>query len=79
MIIYVLQAKPEHTGVTIRSDGYYTGNRYIYEGEQYAVVDSSIYTAKRYSSLKRAETAAKAITRSVANYSFEAKEMEVKE
>ena len=79
MTIYVIKAKPEYTGVTFTSDGYYTGNRYIYEGEQYAVVERELSSAKRYSSMNRAEAAAKAITRSVVNHSFEAKALEVKD
>lgn len=40
-------------------DGYYTGKTYIYQGEVYAVCDTDINKAKKYSSLKRAENAAK--------------------
>ena len=52
-------------------DGYYTGKTYIYQGEVYAVCDTDINKAKKYSSLKRAENAAKSLFEKVENYVFE--------
>lgn len=55
--------------------GYYTGDTYIYQGEVYAVCDKDIDKAKKYSSLKRAENAAKSLFEKVTNYVFEVEEM----
>lgn len=56
-------------------DGYYTGDTYIYQGEVYAVCDKDINKAKKYSSLKRAENAAKSLYNKVYNYDFEVEEI----
>ena len=56
-------------------DGYYTGNTYIFQGEKYAVCDTNISKAKKYSSLKRAEKAAESLFKNVVNYVFEVEEM----
>ena len=56
-------------------DGYYTGVTYTYQGEIYAVCDKDINKAKKYSSLKRAENAAKSLFEKVTNYVFEVEEI----
>jgi hypothetical protein len=50
------------------SDGYYTGESYIYQGEKFAVVDRNTENAKIYTSKARAENACKMMFE---NYSFE--------
>lgn len=57
------------------SDGYYTGQKYTFQGEQYAVCDTDISKAKKYTSLKRAERGAECLNRSVSNYMFNVKEI----
>lgn len=56
-------------------DGYYTGDTYFFQGELYAVCDKDINKAKKYSSLKRAENAARSLFEKVTNYVFEVEEM----
>ena len=56
-------------------DGYYTGDTYTYQGEVYAVCDRDINKAKKYSSLKRAENAAKSLSEKITNYVFEVEEI----
>lgn len=56
-------------------DGYYTGDIYRFQGENYAVCDTDIDKAKKYTSLKRAENAKETINRKIANYWFEVKEV----
>lgn len=56
-------------------DGYYTGDTYVYKGEVYAVCDTDITKAKKYSSRKRAENAAKTLFEKIANYIFEVEEI----
>ena len=48
--LYVLKAKEEYDDYF--SDGYYTGNMYMYQGEYYAVVNDDLDKAKKYTSLK---------------------------
>ena len=68
--MFVLKAKP-YEGRFRFSDGYYTGETYIFQGEKYAVVDTDIDRAKKYTSLKRAERAAESMLASIANYVFD--------
>ncbi len=56
-------------------DGYYTGDTYVHQGEMYAVCNTDITKAKKYSSLKRAENAAKSLYKKVTNYVFEVEEI----
>ncbi len=72
--LYVLKAKEESGDYF--SDGYYTGNMYIYQGEYYAVVDD-LDKAKKYTSLKRAESAANSLFNKIVNYEFCVKEIKV--
>ena len=58
-----------------RWDGYYTGDTYVHQGEMYAVCNTDITKAKKYSSLKRAENAAKSLYEKVTNYVFEVEEI----
>ena len=58
-----------------RWDGYYTGDTYIYQGEVYAVCDKEIDKAKKYSSRKRAENAARSLFEKITNYVFEVEEV----
>ena len=74
--MYVLKAKP-YEGRMRFSDGYYTGETYIFQGEKYAVVENDIDIAKKYTSLKRAERAAESMLKSIANYVFDV--VEIKE
>lgn len=53
------------------SDGYYTGKSFIHNQEKYAVVNSDINSAKKYTSYARAVSAANKL--SFYNYSFEVK------
>lgn len=53
--MFVLKAKPYCGNYTMFSDGYYTGETYVLQGEKYAVCDMDINKAKKYTSLKRAE------------------------
>lgn len=71
--MYVLKAKP-YAGCYIFSDGYYTGDTYIFQGEKFAVVETDIDKAKKYTSLKRAERAAESMLESIANYVFDVEE-----
>ena len=73
--MYVLKARSYN--VRAFSDGYYTGDTYIVQGEKYAVVENNINKAKKYTSLKRAERAAESMIESIANYVFDA--VEIKE
>ena len=53
--VWVLKS---HGGVSsIGSDGYYTGDTYIFQGDKYAVADKDIQKAKKYSTKARAESA----------------------
>lgn len=72
--MFVLKAKP-YEGRMRFSDGYYTGDTYIFQGEKYAVVDTDIDKAKKYSSLKRAENSAERMIYSIANYVFDVEEI----
>ena len=56
-------------------DGYYTGDTYQYEGEIYAVCNTDINKAKKYSSFKRAENAKNALYNKIVNYEFEVREL----
>ena len=71
----VLKAKP-YAGRMSFSDGYYTGETYIFQGEKYAVCDRDINKAKKYTSLKRAERAAECMLEKIANYVFDVEEIE---
>lgn len=72
--MYVLKSYPYGLHNT-HFDGYYTGDKYIYQGETYAVCDTDITKAKKYSSLKRAENACECLFRKIVNYGFEVVEM----
>lgn len=72
--MYVLKARPYYGGMGF-SDGYYTGDTYIFQSEKYAVVEKDINKAKKYTSLKRAERAAESMNKSIVNYAFDAVEM----
>lgn len=56
-------------------DGYYIGKTYQYQGEIYAICDTDINKAKKYSSLKKAENAKNALYNKITNYEFEVKEI----
>lgn len=71
--MYVLKAKPDERRFEI-SDGYFTGETYIFQGEKYAVVDIEIDKAKKYTSLKRAENAAERMFCTIVNYVFDVEE-----
>lgn len=71
--MYVLKAKP-YEGRYRFSDGYYTGETYIFQGEKFAVVEMDIDKAKKYTSLKRAENAAERMLDTIANYVFDVEE-----
>lgn len=73
--LYVLKAKEEYDDYF--SDGYYTGNMYMYQGEYYAVVNDDLDKAKKYTSLKRAENAANSLFNKIVNYEFCVKEIKV--
>lgn len=51
-------------------DGYYTGKRYKFGGETYAIVTSSIVDAKKYKTKKIAENACNKLYGSICNYTF---------
>ena len=72
--MFVLKAKP-YEGRFRFSDGYYTGETYIFQGEKFAVVEMDINKAKKYTSLKRAERAAESMFESIANYVFDVEEL----
>ena len=72
--MFVLKAQPYCGQGTRFSDGYYTGDTYIFHGEKYAVVEKDITKAKKYTSLKRAERAAESLFNSISNYIFDVKE-----
>lgn len=74
--MFVLKAQPYCGQYTRFSDGYYTGDTYIYQGEKYAVCEKDINKAKKYTSLKRAENAAKKMFDSIVNYVFDVEEIE---
>ena len=57
-------------------DGYYTGKSYQFMGEQYAVCNTDVDKAKKYSSKKRAENAAQAALNNFCNYVFDVVPME---
>ncbi len=57
------------------NDGYYTGDKYIYQSEYYAVCDNDISKAKKYTSLKRAENACEKLNQRITNYLFTVKEL----
>lgn len=52
-------------------DGYYTGRKYTFQGEQYAVCEMKKEKAKKYTSYKRALNAVKALNGVVVNYIFD--------
>lgn len=54
-------------------DGYYTGDKYMFQSECYAVADCDIEKAKIYTSLARATNACNALNNSVCNYQFDVK------
>ena len=72
--IFVLESKKYGIHGT-HFDGWYTGDIYQYQFEQYAVCDTDINKAKKYSLLKRAENAKDALNRKVVNYDFEVREI----
>lgn len=57
-------------------DGYYTGKTYIYQGEPYAICDTDLQNAKKYSSYNRAKSACEKLNRRICNYEFTVKEIE---
>lgn len=66
----------DHYGIDKRLwDGYYIGKIYQYDGELHAVCNTDISKAKKYSSLKRAENAVRALNEKIINYEFEVKEI----
>ena len=72
--IFVL--KSENYGAhRTHCDGYYTGDKYQFQGEIYAVCDTDIDKAKKYTSLKRAENAKENLNQKVVNYYFEVREI----
>lgn len=71
---YILSSKPYGIHGT-HFDGWYTGNTYQYQFEQYAICDTDINKVKKYSSLTRAEKAKDALNEKVVNYYFEVEEL----
>lgn len=51
--------------VIIGSDGFYTGNSYIFQGERFAVFDKNIHRAKCYKTFKQAENARRKMQRTL--------------
>lgn len=74
--MFVLRTKPYVGNGTSLWDGYYTGDTYQYEGEIYAVANTPISKAKKYSSRKRAENAVESLENKVCNYLFEVVEIQ---
>lgn len=72
--MYVLKSK-RYGYHDVHFDGYYTGDIYTFQGEKYAVCDTDIKRAKKYSSLKRAEYANECLLRKIVNYVFDVVEM----
>ena len=66
--LYVLVSK-DKLSEHYFSDGYFTGNMYTYQGENYAVVDD-LENAKKYTSIKRAQNAANSLNKKIVNYEF---------
>ena len=58
-------------------DGYYTGRKFQHEGEMFAIVSKDLRSAKKYSSLGRAQRAADRINEGVDNYFFTVEKVEV--
>lgn len=52
-------------------DGYYTGKKYIFQGELYAVCDRRLDEVKKYSSRRKAERACEILNDKVCNYYFD--------
>jgi CRISPR/Cas system-associated endonuclease Cas1 len=53
-----------------KSDGYYTGSSYVFQGSKYAVVKREKTLAKRYSTYARALSAAHKLNGRFENYTF---------
>ncbi len=73
--MFVLRSR-EYGGYTTIWDGYFTGKTYTFMHEKYAVCDTDIDKAKKYTSLKRAERAADCMLGKISNYVFDVEEIE---
>lgn len=72
--MFVLRSR-EYGGYTTIWDGYFTGKTYTFMHEKYAVCDTDINKAKKYTSLKRAENSAERMLGTIANYVFDVEEI----
>lgn len=73
--MFVLKSEPYFGGSTKYWDGYYTGDTYQYEGEQYAVTNTSLAFAKIYKHKGVAQRSCDALNRKVTNYEFKVVEV----
>lgn len=74
-MMYVLSSDKYGVG-NCHWDGYYTGNKYIHQGEWFAVCEPSLDVAKKYSSYGRAKSACEKLNNKVCNYKFTVKEID---
>jgi hypothetical protein len=58
---YVIKEKPASNDA--RSEGYYTGKKYVVQSEPYYIFTHDIEKAKKYSTRKRAENAINSLYR----------------
>lgn len=76
--MFVLRSR-EYGGCTTIWDGYFTGKTYTCLHQKYAVCDTDINKAKKYTSLKRAEKASECMLDKIVNYVFDVMEIEEEE
>ena len=72
-MVYVLKSRPYPPH---HWDGYYTGGKYRFQGEEYATADTYLPNAKKYKTRKLAERACETLNRRVCNYIFDVEEVE---
>lgn len=65
--VYILKSDPYPP---CHFDGYYTGHKFRFQGEEYACVDNDKTNAKKYKHKKVAENACEALNNRVCNYHF---------
>ena len=74
--VYILKSDPYPPH---HWDGYYTGDKYRFQGEWYACADTNEYKAKKYKNKKVAERSCEALNGKICNYHFEVIEVKKSE